>query len=214
MPVAALRWDEVVLDRTNHHWRELTSLAKLLLGGRFQTTTSGEAEGFSLLFAMNTLFEKYVARMLVRALKSPLRVEPQRPLHCLEELDGDRGLRFQVIPDILIKRGPETLLVIDTKWKQLKGRSVDPKQDVSQADIYQMLAYSRIYCCSRLMLLYPHHAELGGTDHVTTRYRVIGSVDSELAISTIDIGLAEGMTERLGELVKRQLPHPSDLEAA
>ena len=45
VPIAVLRWDEVVLDRTNQRWRELLSLAKLLLGERFQTTTSGSATG-------------------------------------------------------------------------------------------------------------------------------------------------------------------------
>jgi 5-methylcytosine-specific restriction enzyme subunit McrC len=40
----------------------LLALAKLILGDRFQTTTAGEARGFSLLFEMNTLFEEFVGR--------------------------------------------------------------------------------------------------------------------------------------------------------
>jgi 5-methylcytosine-specific restriction enzyme subunit McrC len=134
-----------VLDRTNQRWRELLSLAKLLLGERFQTTTSGSALGFSLLFEMNTLFEEYVARMLGRALaKDGLVVQRQGGrLYCLKELDGDGRPRFQTIPDILVRRGSETLLVVDTKWKRLSARIDDPKQGIGQADVYQMLAYSR-----------------------------------------------------------------------
>ena len=149
VPIAVLRWDEVVLDRTNQRWRELLSLAKLLLGERFQTTTSGSALGFSLLFEMNTLFEEYVSRMLGRALaKDGLVVQRQGGrLYCLKELDGDGRPRFQTIPDILVKRGSETLLVVDTKWKRLSARVDDPKQGIAQADVYQMLAYSRIYRC-------------------------------------------------------------------
>ena len=71
-----------------------------------------------------------------------------------------RRPRFQTIPDILVKRGSETLLVVDTKWKRLSARIDDPKQGIAQADVYQMLAYSRIYRCPRMMLLYPHHSEL------------------------------------------------------
>ena len=206
VPVPALRWNEVVLDRTNHRWRELLNLAKLLLGDRFQTTTNGAAQGFSLLFEMNTLFEEYVARMLGRGLaKDGIRVQRQGGrLYCLEELHGEGTRRFQTVPDILVRRGSETLLVIDTKWKRLSPRIDDPKQGVSQADVYQMLAYSRVYRCPQMMLLYPHHAELGGTDQFTSRYRVTGS-DDELAVATIDVGEAKNMAERLGALVSRQL---------
>ena len=206
LPIGTLHWDDVVLDRTNLRWRELLILAKLLLGERFQTTTSGSELGFSLLFKMNMLFEEYVARMLDRALASDgLIVQRQGGrLHCLTELDGDEKDRFQTIPDILVRRGSETLLVIDTKWKRISARVDDPKQGVSQADVYQMLAYSRVYCCPRMMLLYPHHAELSGTGNFTARYRVIGS-DDELAIATIDLGDAKLITARLSSLVSTQL---------
>lgn len=80
VPVAALRWDAVVLDRTNSRWRELLNLARLLLGDRFQTTSSGGSDGFSLLFEMNVLFEEYVARMLKRGLAgSELRAATRAP---------------------------------------------------------------------------------------------------------------------------------------
>lgn len=215
LPVAALRWEEVVLDRTNQRWGELLKLANLLLGERFQTTTVGKAQGFSLLFEMNTLFEEYVARMLDRGLaQDGLKVQRQSGrLYCLEELGGERRPRFQTVPDILVKRGLETVLVIDTKWKRLSARIDDPKHGVSQADVYQMLAYSRVYRCPRLMLLYPLHAELGGADHFLARYRVIDS-SGELAITTIDVNSTKGIQERLRTLVMRQLAYTSDLEPA
>lgn len=57
-------------------------------------------------------------------------------------------------------RGGMIVQAIDTKWKRLTRRMDDPKQDVSQSDVYQMMAHARIYDCRRLMLLYPHHAGL------------------------------------------------------
>lgn len=51
--------------------------------------------------------------------------------------------------------------MIDTKWKRIASRIDDPKRGVSQADVYQMTAYGRLYGCLRLTLLYPHHAERG-----------------------------------------------------
>jgi len=120
VPRQSLRWDDVVLDRTNARWRELVALARLLLNQRFQTTSEGKGRGFSLLFSMNTLFEEYIARMLKRVLQgTALSVHAQGGrLHCLEEIDNGAG-RFMTKPDILIKRGASVEMIIDTKWKAL-----------------------------------------------------------------------------------------------
>jgi 5-methylcytosine-specific restriction enzyme subunit McrC len=61
---SALRWDDVVIDRTNRRWRELLSMARFFLEGRYQTTTGGAGQGTALLFEMNTLFEEYVGRLI------------------------------------------------------------------------------------------------------------------------------------------------------
>jgi 5-methylcytosine-specific restriction enzyme subunit McrC len=197
VPRFALRWDEVVLDRTNARWRELVSLARLLLGQRFQTTSDGGGRGFSLLFEMNTLFEEYVARMLARALQgTALTVHPQGGRRfCLEEIDSGVQ-RFMTKPDILIKRGQKVELIIDTKWKRLNGRIDDPKQGISQGDVYQMMAYGRLYGCAELMLLYPHHAALGCPEGTLTRLRIQGSAD-HLSTATIDLSTAENLAARL-----------------
>jgi 5-methylcytosine-specific restriction enzyme subunit McrC len=197
VPIAALPWHNLILDRTNSRWRELVNLARLLLGNRFQTTSEGTARGFSLLFEMNTLFEEYIARMLKRALAgSELSVHPQGGrLYCLEDIDSSTK-RFMTKPDILVKRGASVELIIDTKWKRLSARIDDPKQGVSQADVYQMMAYGRIYQCSRLMLLYPHHADLHRSEGVTSSHRV-SRCDDRLATATIDISTSQSLLDRL-----------------
>jgi 5-methylcytosine-specific restriction enzyme subunit McrC len=198
--IAALPWHDLVIDRTNARWLELVSLARLLLGKRFQTTSDGSGSGFSLLFEMNTLFEEYVARMLKRALGgSGFNVHSQGGrLYCLEDVDGG-AQRFMTKPDILVKRGPSVELVVDTKWKRLSAQIDDPKQGVSQADVYQMMAYGQIYCCPRLMLLYPHHHELRQPEGVLARHRVKGSED-RLVTATIDVSTNTGLPERLRTL--------------
>ncbi|MFA5988834.1 MAG: restriction endonuclease [Sphingomonas sp.] len=199
VPVAALRWDEVTLDRTNVRWRELLNLARLLLGDRFQTTSAGGSDGFSLLFEMNILFEEYVARMLRRALAdTDLRVVSQGGrLYCLET-DERRGL-FQTRPDILIKRDSDVVQIIDTKWKRIAARIDDPKQGVSQADVYQMMAYGRLYGCSKLTLLYPHHREAGCDEGVIGDYAINGSED-RLELFAIDVARGEDMAARLADV--------------
>lgn len=201
-----LRWDLVVLDRTNMRWRELLDLAQLLLGEKFQTTTSGAGQGFSLLFEMNMLFERYVAKMLQRAVRNTsLRVVAQTGgMYCLTELDGEKRQRFHTKPDIRVLRDNETVLVIDTKWKRLSRRVDDPKQGVSQADIYQMMAYGELYRSGCLMLLYPHHTGLGEVDGITSQHQITRT-SRLLTTATIDVAKAEGLTDRLRALVRSQL---------
>jgi len=155
----ALRWDRIVLNRTNRRWRDLLSLARLFLSDRHQQTSAGTIDGHALLFEMNVLFEKYVERILSRALASTgFRVSSQGGHRdCLYE--GDIG-RFRTRPDLIIRKGEQIALIIDTKWKRMTPRIDDPKQGVSQADVYQLMAYGRIYDCPRVMLLYPHHRDL------------------------------------------------------
>lgn len=196
VPVSALRWDGVVLDRTNGRWRELLSLARSLLGERFQTTSAGGSDGFSLLFEMNTLFEEYVARMLKRALAdTDLRVVSQGGrLYCLETEDRRRA--FQTRPDILIKRGDVVLQVIDTKWKRIAARIDDPKRGVSQADVYQMMAYGRLYRCGKLSLLYPHHRDSGCDEGLIGDY-VVNSSSNRMEFFSIDLAHSDQIKARL-----------------
>ncbi|WP_339346470.1 restriction endonuclease [uncultured Sphingomonas sp.] len=199
VPVAALRWDEVTLNRTNARWRELLNLARLLLGERFQTTSAGGSDGFPLLFEMNTLFEEYVARMLKRALAdTDLRVVSQGGrLYCLEA--DDRRQVFQTRPDILVKRGDAVLQVIDTKWKRIAARIDDPKRGVSQADVYQMMAYGRLYRCDRLTLLYPHHREAGCEEGLIGNYAVNSSSD-RLDLFSVDLAHSYRIKSRLAAI--------------
>lgn len=201
-----LRWDLIVLDRTNARWRELLDLAQLILGEKFQTTTFGGSQGFSLLFEMNTLFERYVAKMLQRATRNtPFRVVSQKGgMYCLTELDGEQRQRFHTKPDIRILLGNKTVLVIDTKWKRLSRRVDDPKQGVSQSDIYQMMAYGELYHSDHLMLLYPHHPGLGEVDGMTSQHQITRT-SRVLSTATIDVAKREQLAERLLALVATQV---------
>ncbi len=182
----ALRWDLIVLDRTNRRWHELLSLARLLLGDRHQQTSAGSIDGHALLFEMNVLFEEYVARSLARALAgTDLRVSAQGGHRdCLFE--GETG-RFRTRPDLIIRRGRRIVLIIDTKWKRITPRIDDPKRGVSQADVYQLMAYGRVYECPNVVLLYPHHAELP-PDPIRQRYAIaMPDARESLFVATLDI---------------------------
>ena len=185
IPPAALRWDLIVLDRTNTRWRELLSLARLFLRDRHQQTSAGPIDGFALLFEMNVLFEEYVGRLLARALAgTDLRVTAQGGHRdCLFE--GKTG-RFRTRPDLIIRRGSQIALIIDTKWKRIT-RIDDPKRGVSQADVYQLMVYGQLYDCSHVMLLYPHHGDLP-PEAILQRYSIaMPGAQESLFVATLDV---------------------------
>lgn len=198
---SALAWDRIVIDRTNQRWRELLRMARLFLESRYQTTSSGGERGTALLFEMSALFEEYVGRMLVRALSGTGMTVKLQSGHryCLNEEGTQRSL-FLTRPDILIKTGAVVTHVVDTKWKRISNRIDDPKRGVSQADVYQMMAYGQLYRSPQLMLLYPHHRAAGTTAGIQGRHRINGQ-DAMLSIATIDLGDLRTIGQRLSALV-------------
>tara|TARA_R110002110_G_scaffold85816_4_gene223685 strand:- start:9836 stop:11140 length:1305 start_codon:yes stop_codon:yes gene_type:complete len=202
----ALRWDQITLDRTNQRWRDLLSLARLFLSDRHQDTSGGTIDGHALLFEMNVLFEQYVARLLTRALAgTDLSVSSQGGHRdCL--YDGETG-RFRTRPDIIIRQRDRVVMIIDTKWKRMSPRIDDPKQGVSQSDVYQLMAYSQLYRCPNVMLLYPHHGELP-PDPICTRYAIAAQqAEENLLVATLDVtGPSRLHIQALAQLIERSLP--------
>lgn len=201
IPPGALRWDRIVLDRTNRRWRDLLSFARLFLSDRYQQTDAGDIDGHALLFEMNVLFERYIERTLSRALAGTgFRVSSQGgQRNCLYE--GDVG-HFRTRPDLMVKNTEGVALIIDTKWKRMTPRVNDPKQGVSQADVYQLMTYGRLYDCANVVLLYPHHGELP-PDPIRRRYSIatIGA-DETLIVATQNLaGTQREHREALRQLV-------------
>jgi len=204
VPVTALPWAQVRIDRTNRRWETLYGLAKLFLKREWQRTNhdAKASQGITLLFAMNDLFEAYIAAIARRALRnSDLTVHSQGGLrYCLME-EGESGRqRFQATPDILIKRDGQVTMVIDTKWKMIGQNPEDKKRGVSQSDVYQMMAYARLYECREVMLLYPHHAGLG-PDALVAGYGMMAG-DERLRIASVDLVAGEAaVVQRLAGLI-------------
>jgi 5-methylcytosine-specific restriction enzyme subunit McrC len=69
-------------------------------------------------------------------------------------LNGEKHTRFALRPDLVVTRDDGSVIILDTKWKNL----VDEKganYGISQSDMYQMYAYSKKYGTSEIWLLYP-----------------------------------------------------------
>jgi 5-methylcytosine-specific restriction enzyme subunit McrC len=207
VPRERLLWDKVILDRTSTAYHELLRLAELLLGDRFQTTSVGDTRGFSLLFEMNSLFEEYIGLIILRSFMyvNSLAVTLQKPRrYALFDMSANKE-RFMMKPDIVIHSLAKPVMIIDTKWKRLTHSIDDPKHGVLQSDVYQMMAYAQIYQVQHLLLLYPHHCDLGIEEGILYENKINGIKDSWLYIGTIGLDNLDGIQSRAAALVSKIL---------
>ena len=173
--------EQVQLDRTNLVFHNLYRIALLFLKGDWQTTTSGDSLGFTLLFPMNELFESFIGKCLKRALP-PGAVDLQHSRHnALRDREGKELFRLR--PDAVIQT---PTIILDTKWKLLDPAASDGNLGVSPSDIYQMLAYAQAYDAQRLILIYPWQRELGIEEGIACEWTIAGT-ERRLYIATVDV---------------------------
>jgi len=141
-------------DRLLAHYQAIKPWCELILNQHMPLAVAGDYQGVSLLFPMEKLFERFVARWL-RARLAP-GVEMRTPARS-ESLCLHQGKPiFQLEPDILITDGGQRW-VLDTKWKLLDASKRADKYGLNQSDFYQLFAYGQKYLggAGRMALIYP-----------------------------------------------------------
>ena len=134
---------------------------QLILNEQSPFVLSGNWKGISLLFPMEQLFEKYVAKQLRKHLIKPYRLTEQAKGQSLVK-HRSKPL-FALRPDIVIKNQHSPVFVLDTKWKLINSNLADSKTkyNISQSDMYQLFAYGQKYLDGKgdVFLIYPHHQD-------------------------------------------------------
>ncbi|RYG58305.1 MAG: restriction endonuclease [Alphaproteobacteria bacterium] len=141
-------------DRLVAHYRPVKPWCELILNQHMPLAVSGDFQGISLLFPMEKLFERFVARWLRRFLAPG--VEMRTPARSESLCTHQQKPIFQLQPDIYIADGNQCW-ILDTKWKLLDASKRADKYGLSQADFYQLFAYGRKYLggVGRMALIYP-----------------------------------------------------------
>lgn len=138
------------------HYQAVRPWCELILGQEMPFALAGQRHGISMLFPMETLFERYVGVCLRRQLKPDAQLHEQDRGHWL--CTWAQRPFFALRPDIRIRRAEKEWL-LDGKWKRLGG-NMGRHFGISRQDVYQMFAYGQ--ACLRgkgdLALVYPHHA--------------------------------------------------------
>ena len=173
-------------DRLMQHYAPLKPWIDLIITNYSPWTQLGSIQGLSMLFPMETLFERYVFRMLRKRFSPYYSLSPQSYPACLVQHRGEG--KFKLNPDILVKREDKVISVMDTKWKLLDQS--DKNYGISQSDMYQLYAYNK--CMpdgGELMLIYPksqnfqYPLEPFDFDHKYRLWVVPYDLDKDLLVS-------------------------------
>lgn len=142
-------WKSVMFSHLNNQYKPVFNLAKLFYYNSSPNLNRGDEMVFSFLVPINQLFEMYIFEA-IKSYNSYYKVNYQGPVRYLAKQDGNNKL--QLIPDITITENEDIKYIIDAKYKEV---DINNNINVSQADIYQMLAYSIRYECNDIALIYP-----------------------------------------------------------
>ncbi|RIJ42660.1 McrC family protein [Pontibacter oryzae] len=104
---------------------------------------------FAFLLPMEYVFEDFIFGFIEREVKE-VQAKAQVSSTYL-----DREEAFALRPDLLLKVG-ERKVIADTKYKIVYSDEKDPKKGISQADLYQMLAYAVRFNTDEIILFYPN----------------------------------------------------------
>lgn len=162
-------FDKVVIDRNTKDYENLMRWSKVFLLDESFTTFSGSTVSRALLFPMEKVFESYVTKNMKNVLgpKGWTVKSQDKGYYLFTEPRNQFALR----PDIVLRRD-NRIIIMDTKWKKLIDDS-GKNYGISQADMYQMYAYSRKYQnpetkeYPEVWLLYPDNVEMKGRKDIT-----------------------------------------------
>ena len=130
---------KLVINRQVKHYEQTLLWCKIFLLNNSFTPHKGDDIALALLFDMNALFESYVGNFIKKSFPGTILQHSEK--HLVEEPKS-----FKLRPDIFLKGK----FIADTKWKIIKL-----KDDISQADLYQLYAYGKKHECDKLYLIYP-----------------------------------------------------------
>ena len=139
-------------DRNTSDYKNALIWCGVFLAGKSFTSFSGTNIAYALLFPMETLFENYIAKLMMKRLRGlgySVRTQDKR-YHLFEKPDK----KFLIKPDIVVKSAADgSVFLFDTKWKMLSDAAAN--YGISQSDMYQMYAYQKKYCAESVTLIYP-----------------------------------------------------------
>lgn len=147
-PVAYTETQKIILNRNQTIFKEPLELAQMFLQNSTISLHNHTFTNLAILFDMNWLFEEFVYMALKRTYPQ-WNIEAQKPKRIIKSIGSFPNTTYTIRPDIIVNGNT----IIDTKYKIIDL----PNKKPSEADIYQMLAYSKFYGIKNIILCYPKY---------------------------------------------------------
>lgn len=167
-------FSKVKLDRNMKDYEMLMQWSRVFLLNKSFTTFSGSTVSRALLFPMESVYESYVAQKMKKIMgPAGWTVSSQDKG---QYLFNEPRKQFALRPDLVLEKNGRKV-IMDTKWKNL----IDNERNnygISQADMYQMFAYSKKYRTPDIWLLYPMNEAMRGHDPI--RFESVNPVNNEI----------------------------------
>lgn len=180
--------DRLRFDRHAARYRTATTWARWILRTVSPDLRSGAGDAPALLFNMNEVFEAAVAKQLASQLEIGDELSAQDKVTHFGSAQHEEGPSpfLELIPDLIIRRSGDVVLIADTKWKMLP-LNVEGIPKISPSDVYQLYAYAATYGCPDVVLIAPLHAGLKGMRPHVIRLAERGRMFANLRCVLVDV---------------------------
>ncbi len=98
------------ITRLNEHYEDAMRLSRLVLQAMSLSHEAGDQQANSLMVDMDDLFQRWIAQEL------DLRLAPEMRIERDEDVWLDEGRAVTMVPDLVVRRGCEVVLVGDAKY--------------------------------------------------------------------------------------------------
>jgi len=190
--VTAADCDKVSLNALQQDHTDVLQLCRLFLSNEVMDLNDDQSRNFCFLVPMEVVFEDFIAGF-IEAYFPQWKASKQ----ATDYLATNEGKPiFQIRNDLYFPNR----LIVDTKYKTLHPN--DDKFGISQADMYQMVAYAVKRNCFREMLLYPQTGE----NPFAKSFEVVSKeLDLNISIDVKTIDIVGSELKISIEFVKQQI---------
>lgn len=176
-------FERLTFNRKTESYRHAIEIARLLLLNYHPDIQRGQNDVLALMFDMNLLWEQFVYVSIRKFKDKETTVTAQTSKYFWKP---ENGRSTTMRPDIVINKGKDNCLVLDTKWKNING--LNPSSD----DLRQMYVYQKYYNANKVALVYPGNKNLvsGGRYFIEDK-----NIPGDAECSLISLRCEDGIRE-------------------
>ena len=190
-------FDKIFLNRKTERYTIALEIARLILLNYHPDISKGNNHVLALMFDMNQLWEKFIAKLMKRNLSETYKVKSQSSKIFWQSNRSRKRLK----PDILLspKRGDQVDIVIDTKWK------TPPKLRPSDDDLRQIFAYNQLFKAQQGVLLYPGSNLVNSGSYNVDERNLCSAMLLQLFDSNGNLQLSKSLFDPLINLIENRV---------